>query len=668
MPRYRKLLLFTCGLGMIIFSHLLPVAADNPTYTDSIHCTHSDYDGSDNKGTGNAFFIYSPVVDHVYNRTPLPQGLWTETTLSGPSNMTIFNYNITVSYVYWVGDDSHPYKRPEASFFKVWACNQNGAVRIVSGYTDANGVLCYKTTRNNTITGSFVIPAGYGAKVELYTGYWVGGWVLNQFRRGYKCKIDLTYTLDNTPPADFPVIVDPPNWTPNTSPVLTFGTTDGYSGINHYELSIDNGTAQTVTSPYTLPVLSEGVHNLKVTVVDKAGNRRDAAPAFAYIDTTPPEPFSIIVDPSGWTNNVQPVITFEAADSVSGVDHYTLAIDNGDPQTVTSPHQLSVQSNGSHEVKVTAFDKAGNSRFETAPVKIDTTLPEVAITSPVNGGSIEGSETIVVTTNDSISNISKVEFYVDGVLKGTVFESPFQYNLDVNVYPNGSPHAIMTKAYDQAGNFNFDQINVTTYRSIEISGDLSENQEWSGTVTLIGDVTVPNGVTVIVLPGTVIKTQPDTNFGLMIRGILNVTGTVDQKVTFGEENVAQITWKGIRIEGAGNATINCAAITKAKRGVLVNGGTAMIAGCLFKNNEVGLHVYDTIPPGETPRVDVSGSSFLENTKYGIKEDESGRPRVINCLFSGNNMDYYSATEPDLTMDELNQLNNITDEGLKNRRQ
>ena len=132
MPRYIKLLPFLCGIGIIISSHLLPVAADNPTYTDSIHCTAGDYDGSNNVGTGNAFFIYSPVVDRAYNRTPLPQGLWTETTLSGPSNMTIFNYNITVSYVYWVGDDSHPYKRPEASFFKVWACNQNGAVRTVS--------------------------------------------------------------------------------------------------------------------------------------------------------------------------------------------------------------------------------------------------------------------------------------------------------------------------------------------------------------------------------------------------------------------------------------------------------------------------------------------------------------------------------------------------------
>ena len=156
-----------------------------------------------------------------------------------------------------------------------------------------------------------------------------------------------------------------------------------------------------VTSPYTLPSLSDGIHDLKVTAVDKAGNRKDAAPAYAYIDTTTPEPFSIIVDPPGWTNNVQPVITFEATDSVSGIDHYTLALDNGDPQTVTSPYQLPVQSNGPHEIKVTAFDKAGNSHFETATVKIDTTLPEVQITSPANGGSIEGSATIVATTSDS---------------------------------------------------------------------------------------------------------------------------------------------------------------------------------------------------------------------------------------------------------------------------
>jgi len=168
------------------------------------------------------------------------------------------------------------------------------------------------------------------------------------------------------------------------------------------------------------------------------------------------------------------------------------------------------------------------------------------------------------------------------------------------------------------------------------------------------------------LPGTEIKAKPGIICGLIVQGTIIVNGTGDQKVIFVDEAIAEITWKGIRVEGTGNATIDNTVITRAKRGVLVNGGTATITGCILKNNEVGLHVYDTVPPGQLPKVSVSGCSFQDNILYGIKEDEEGRPQVINCLFSGNNIDYYSATEPDLTMEELNQLNNITEESLKNR--
>jgi len=138
----------------------------------------------------------------------------------------------------------------------------------------------------------------------------------------------------------FPVIVDPPGWTTNIQPVLTFGTTDDYSGIDHYELSIDNGTPQIVTQPVYLASLSDGIHDIKVTAFDKAQNPKDFL-TNVYIDTTPPDPFEINVIPPGWTN-VPPVITFETMDSCGGVDYYTLSIDNGTPQTVTSPYQLPV--------------------------------------------------------------------------------------------------------------------------------------------------------------------------------------------------------------------------------------------------------------------------------------------------------------------------------------
>lgn len=66
----------------------------------------------------------------------------------------------------------------------------------------------------------------------------------------------------------------------------------------------------------------------------------------------------------------------------------------------------------------------------------------------------------------------------------------------------------------------------------------------------------------------------------------------------------------------------------------------------------------------TKNVTLKNTTFSQNTLYGIKEDQSGRPVVINCVFNGNGYDYYHETLTDLTMEQLNAL----EENEGNRRQ
>lgn len=56
--------------------------------------------------------------------------------------------------------------------------------------------------------------------------------------------------------------------------LVEFGTTDDGSGIDHYELSVNEGTYFVAESPYVLSDLEEGDVFVEVKAVDRAGNER----------------------------------------------------------------------------------------------------------------------------------------------------------------------------------------------------------------------------------------------------------------------------------------------------------------------------------------------------------------------------------------------------------
>lgn len=81
----------------------------------------------------------------------------------------------------------------------------------------------------------------------------------------------------------------------------------------------------------------------------------------------------------------------------------------------------------------------------------DTTPPTTSLTAPTNGSIISG-KTVTVTANasDDVA-ISKVEFYVDGVLKSTDTTTAYSYTLDSTTLANGN-HTLYSKAYDTSNN------------------------------------------------------------------------------------------------------------------------------------------------------------------------------------------------------------------------
>jgi hypothetical protein len=89
-------------------------------------------------------------------------------------------------------------------------------------------------------------------------------------------------------------------------------------------------------------------------------------------------------------------------------------------------------------------------KYEYVAGTTDTTAPTVSVTSPTNGATVSGTTTIAASASDNVG-VTKVDFYVDSVLKGTDTSSPYSYSWGTTTYSNGA-HSIYAKAYDAAGN------------------------------------------------------------------------------------------------------------------------------------------------------------------------------------------------------------------------
>lgn len=104
----------------------------------------------------------------------------------------------------------------------------------------------------------------------------------------------------------------------------------------------------------------------------------------------------------------------------------------------------------------------------------DTTPPTVSASETGNSGTI----TLSATASDNIG-VTKVEFWVDGALKGTDTVAPYTMTLDSRTLPNGS-HSLVAKAFDAAANsasstavsFNVTNVNAAA-SEVEPNGTLA---------------------------------------------------------------------------------------------------------------------------------------------------------------------------------------------------
>jgi hypothetical protein len=146
--------------------------------------------------------------------------------------------------------------------------------------------------------------------------------------------------------------------------------------------------------------------------------------------------------------------------STSGKTVSSVAIFEGVPGRNGTVTQLSssasttiTPANGAHFYYAKVTQNDGNILW-SAPVWVnqstgtsgDTTAPSVSASESGSSGTI----TLSASASDNVG-VTKVEFYVDGALKGTDTTSAYSVTLDSTTLANGT-HTLTAKAYDAAGN------------------------------------------------------------------------------------------------------------------------------------------------------------------------------------------------------------------------
>jgi hypothetical protein len=287
-----------------------------------------------------------------------------------------------------------------------------------------------------------------------------------------------TYTIDSTAPT---VSVSSPanNATIalGSTPTVSVTTSDASSAITKVEVYIDGALKSTLaSSPYNYiwnTGVTAGAHTIQAKSYDTFNNVGTSSLVnITVTDQTAPTVSVTAPTAGAFVAGSAVALTATASDNV-GVAGVQFKVDgtNVGAEDTVSPYTVnwdtSAASNGTHSVTAVARDAAANTTTSsTVSVTVDNAAPTVSITAPTSGSIVNGTVTVNATATDNTggSGISKVEFYVDGVLSSTDNTSPYSFAWNTTPLTFGTAHTLSAKAYDSVAT-----PNTTTSTTVNVT-------------------------------------------------------------------------------------------------------------------------------------------------------------------------------------------------------
>jgi len=280
---------------------------------------------------------------------------------------------------------------------------------------------------------------------------------------------NIVTVLESVPPSVS--ISSPGNNARVSDTVLISASATDNVGVDKVELLVDGVLHSTVTAePYQFSLdtktLLPGAYSITAKAYDAAGNIGTTTISLNVVSELTPPTVSCSVPVTGSASGSVTVSCSAADDvAVTRVEFYINNVMGAAVNTIPYQYAWDTTSipNGQYTIAAKAFDAAGNvgvSADNIVTVFNDTSAPTVSIVLPANNDTLSGTVSISASASDNVG-ISKVEFYLDGILKATSNGDLYSYPLDTLTTTNGS-HIISAKAYDAAGNIGVSADSIVT--------------------------------------------------------------------------------------------------------------------------------------------------------------------------------------------------------------
>lgn len=243
--------------------------------------------------------------------------------------------------------------------------------------------------------------------------------------------------------------------------------------------------------------------------------------------------------------------------------------ENGNMQTTANTSVQvdsdTLQINSNYVFYVRALDANGapisttkHVNFKRNSSVLDTEVPQVSVTSPLNGATVKGSITVSANATDNVG-VANVEFYANGQLIGSDNSSPYSINWDTTMMADGTV-LISAKAYDATGNQGVsNEISVTVNNAVVID-------------TIAPVAMINNPADGAVISGTIVPVSASasdnigvTLFELYIDGkkvSTSTTGTLNYNWNIKKISIGVHTLTVKAYDEAGNIGTDTATVTK----------------------------------------------------------------------------------------------------------
>ena len=219
--------------------------------------------------------------------------------------------------------------------------------------------------------------------------------------------------------------------------------------------------------------LPDGQHTLQLQAKDEYGNLSVVFSLLFTLDTTLLLP-TLKLDPSSdsgqsssdnvtrvntplMTGKTDPDVRVQLYEGTQILGQVTSDL-GGRWQITTSP-----LTNGSHSLTVIATDRAGNVKTSSPlTVLVDTVLPQLSLTTPLENGSLTNDAKFVGTIDGTGSKVATLSYRFDTLAENSVSfnaSGAFDQALNFTGIANGA-HTLTVTATDVAGNVTTRQLNV----------------------------------------------------------------------------------------------------------------------------------------------------------------------------------------------------------------